>query len=693
MSEVRYETVSPAQAAANRLPDSGLVGGALMGAVDLATRCAGALSAATLLFMTASVVYEVTMRSAFNRPTIWVAEISVYAFVALVFLGLAVAQRRESHIRVEILVDNVPPAARQVLELVGAWLALAFAGVTGWQMLGFVIRDYVNGTRDWGLLSTLQWIPETPVVVGYALFCAALLREICRKTAPEAPWRRAALPLILAGVAAALWVVGRRDLPVAGTPLDWATLAILGGAVLGALAWSGARVGLGVLLILVAFGGVAAFAAGVSPTAAGLALVAGLMTLLVLGVPVGAALGLAGMIGLLFMLRQPQLAILADRSWTAINSFTLTAVPTFVLMGSLLVQSGVTGKFFDALVVWFGRPRGGLAHAAVAASAVFAAVSGSSLATAATLGRVAAPEMIARGYSNRLTYGLVAAGATLGILIPPSIAMIIYGNSVGAPITVLFVAGIVPGLMLAALFMLAVVVWSYLSPRSVPPGMPYPMARKFRSLTAVLPFLLLIAAVLGSLYFGIATPTEAGAVGAAAAFALCVQQRRMNLRVLYDVLLETVAVTAFIMLIVVGASIFGWVFDFLRLPRELVGVVTSWNLPPWTVLAMIAAFYLVLGMFVESISMMLMTLSVTFPIVVALGFDPIWFGVVLVILVEIGLVTPPVGIVLFILRGMSAAPLRDIMIGVLPFVALMLGFVALLTRFPEIVLWLPRQMG
>lgn len=677
----------------NRLEDSGLRGGVFMDGISAMTRAAGLLSSIALFFMIAIVVYEVVMRSAFNMPTVWVAEISVYTFVAVVFLGLAVGQREGAHIQVEILIDNVSPPTRQLLELIGAWLGLIFAAVTGWEMYCFAVAEYVNGTRDWGLLATPQWIPETPVVIGYALFCCALLHDICRKTAPEPGPRRAALPLIMGAIVLALVFIGRADLPVAGTRMDWATLVIMAGTILASFVWSGARAGAAVLLIVSVLGGLFYLTLGMSMLATGLILVGGLLFLLIIGVPVGVTMGLVGLLGLLFMLRQPQLAILSDRSWTSINSFTLTAVPAFVLMGSLLVQSGVTVKLFDMLVCWFGRTRGGLGHAAVGASAVFAAVSGSSLATAATLGRVAAPEMVARGYSNRLTYGLVAAGATLGILIPPSIAMIIYGNTVGAPITVLFVAGIIPGLMLAGLFGLTVVVWSYISPASVPVGEPYPMSDKIKSLIGVLPFLVLIMAVLGSLYFGIATPTEAGAVGAAAALGLCIQQRKINLQTFYKVLYDTVSVTSFIMLIVVGASIFGWVFDFLRLPRGLVDVITGWDLQPWMVVAMIAVFYLILGMFIESISMMLMTLSVTFPIIVALGLDPIWFGVVLVILVEIGLVTPPVGIVLFILRGMSGVPLRDIVLGVLPFVVLMLAFLVLLYIFPEIVLWLPGNMS
>lgn len=695
MADVLDEHLSEAapSMATNKAKDTGLAGGWFVDGIDAITKGAGLLASITLLFMTCIVVYEVVMRSGFNMPTTWVSEISVYAFVALVFLGLAVGQREGAHIQVEVLIDNVSPPRRQQLELIGTWLGLLFAAVTGWEMYCFTVSEYINGTRDWGLLATPQWIPEIPVIIGYVLFCAALLRDICKKSAPESRVLQAALPLLLLTILVALAYIGRTDIRVAGTRMDWATLVIMGGLMLGAFAWSGWRVGLAVMLIVGIISGLFYLSLSMSLLMTGLILVGAMMFLLFIGVPVGITMGLIGLLGLLFMIRQPQLPMLSDRSWTSINSFTLTAVPTFVLMGSLLVHSGVTVKLFDMLVVWFGRTRGGLGHATVGASAVFAAVSGSSLATAATLGRVAAPEMTARGYSNRLTYGLVAAGATLGILIPPSIAMIIYGNTVGVPITVLFVAGIVPGLLLAALFTVTVLVWSYISPSSVPVGERYPLSAKLKSLVGVLPFLALITAVLGSLYFGIATPTEAGAVGAIAALVLCIQQGKMNLQQLYKVLYDTVTVTSFIMLIVIGASIFGWVFDFLRLPREMVSVVTGWDLAPWMVVVMIAVFYLILGMFIESISMMLMTLSVTFPIIVALGLDPVWFGIVLVILVEIGLVTPPVGIVLFILRGMSGVPLRDIIIGVTPFILLMLAFIALLYVFPEIVLWLPSRIS
>jgi tripartite ATP-independent transporter DctM subunit len=411
------------------------------------------------------------------------------------------------------------------------------------------------------------------------------------------------------------------------------------------------------------------------------------------GVRIAIALGVVGVIGLYVLLPKPQLLTIAERAWSSVNSFTLTAVPMFVLMSTLLMQSGVTGRMFDSLVRWFGRTPGGLAHASVGASAIFAAVSGSSVATAATLGRVACPDMIKRGYSPKLTYGVTAAGATLGIMIPPSIPMIIYGSAVGAPVNVLFIAGIVPGLLLAGMFMMAAYVWSKSIPGSAPPGRRYTLQEKMSSIGNILPFLTVIGAVLGSLYAGIATPTEAGALGAAMAALLCIAYRRFSWKMLYQTAVETASVTAFIMLIVVGAAILSWVFDYLKVPRTLVESIKEANVSPWMVIALISLIYIVLGMFVESISMILMTLPVTYPVVMALGLDPIWFGIYLVTMVEVGLITPPVGMVLFVLRGVSGnVSLKEISAGALPFVGIILIFVAIMFIFPELIAWLPSKV-
>lgn len=666
----------------------------IAGTIDVLSDAVGIISALALLGMTAIICYEVILRSVFNSPTTWVTEISTYVFVAVVFLGLASAQKANRHIQVEIVVNALSPEWRNRVEVVALWMGLLFVAIAVWQMARFTFLEYVHDTRDWGLLGTPQWIPQLPATIGFAFFALALLRDIHRLSVPRSGLAEWVPVVAFAIVALALFVLGRNDVRIAGTRFDWGTVAICIAVMGSMLAWSGVRITLAVVAIYVALAVLFYFCRGTSLAVIGTALIATLLVLLLLGVRIGLAMGVIGMIGLYFLLPRPQLPMIADRAWTSVNTFTLTAVPTFVLMGALLVRSAITTQLFDALVCWFGRTRGGLAHASVGAAAVFAAVCGSSLATAATLGAVAAPEMIARGYGPRLTYGVVAAGATLGILIPPSIAMIIYGNVVGAPVTVLFIAGIIPGLLLASLFMGLVLVWSFVSPSSVPPGRSYPAREKLNALLDVLPAVLLIVAVLGSLYAGVASPTEAGAVGAAIALVLCIVRGKLNWEGLFETALETVRVTSFIMLIVVCAAIYSWVFDYLRLPRELVALVREADMQPWIVMTLIALVYLALGTIVESISMMLMTLSVTYPIVLALGFDPIWFGVVLVILVEIGLLTPPVGIVLFVLRGMSGnVALGEIALGALPFVVLMLGFIALLYMFPEIVTWLPSRMG
>jgi len=662
-------------------------------AIDRLGGAASALGALALLAMTAIVCHEVFSRYLLNDPTYWGTEIATYILLGMTYVGLAVAQRSGSHIRVELLLGLLRPDARREVELTATWIGLLFVSVATWQMIAFNFQEYVNDTRDWGLLSTPQWIPETAVSLGWMVFALAILAELYRLRPPVGALARWAVPALAVAAALLLFLLGPFPVKVPGTGFDWGTLVVAAACLLGALAWSGARTALAVAGIVAAL--TAAFwgAKGLPLLPIGLLLVAALLLLLLLGVRVALALGTVGLLGLYFLLPQPQLSLIAERSWNSVNSFTLTAVPMFVLMGGLLLRSGVATEMFDALMRWFGRVPGGIAHATVGASGIFAAVSGSSLATAATMGTVACPEMIARGYSARLTYGVVAAGGTLGILIPPSIAMIIYGTTVGAPITVLFIAGIVPGLILMLAFMAAVFVWSLSLPGAAPPGDAYGWAEKLRALVGVLPFALLIVAVLGSLYAGVATPTEAGGVGSAVALALCLQRGRLTWRLLYDTALETVRVTSFLLLIVVGASILGWVFDYLRVPASLVDVVRTADLAPWIVMAVIGLIYILLGMFIDPISMMLMTLPVTFPIVTALGFDAIWFGIALVLMIEVGLITPPVGIVLFVLRGMSGeVPLKEIVYGVLPFVGVILAFVVFLYGFPEVVAWLPDRM-
>ncbi len=664
---------------------------ALIRFADGASALSGAISALGLLALAATIGYEVAARYLFNAPTSWVSEVGGYLLVAIVFLGLAAAQRGGSHIRVELLLDHLPPRAALELQHIANWIGVVFVIFCAWQSAAFTAGEYVNGTRSWGLLSTPQWIPQLPMAIGFSLFALALVADGYRlRTRFGASAQRIA-PIALVLLVVCLVSLGRLPVAIGGGPLDLGSAAIVLACLTIALAWNGLRTALAFAAMLAALG-LSFWLARSMPLAwVGAVLTTAILALLLSGVRIALALGIVGLSGLVFLLPKPQLLAIAERGWSNVNLFTLTAVPMFVLMSALLLRSGVTTRMYDSMVTWFGRIPGGLAHASVGAAAVFAAVSGSSIATAATLGTVACPEMIRRGYSPRLAYGVTAAGATLGIMIPPSIAMIIYGSTVGAPIDLLFIAGIVPGLLLAGAFMAGAFVWSISIPGAAPGGDRYPVSQKLAAVTNVLPFLLVIGAVLGSLYAGIATPTEAGAMGVAMALVLCVAFRRFSWRMLYEVAVETVSVTAFILMIVTGAAILSWVFDYLRLPRALVEYVRDTGFAPWIVIALVSAIYVVLGMFVESISMMLMTLPVTFPLVTSLGLDPIWFGIYLVLMVEVGLITPPVGIVLFVLKGNNPVALKDVAIGALPFVAIILGFVGVMFAYPELVGWLPNR--
>ena len=666
---------------------------ALIRFADGATSFSGFLSALGLIGMTGIVCYEIFARYLFNAPTSWITEVATYVLVAVAFLGLAAAQRAGAHIQVELLLNSLKGRARVELLLVANWIDLFLVLFFAWQVAAFSTGEYINDTRDWGLLSTPQWIPQVPLTIGFILFAWSLLADAYRLRAPQSG---KAFGIALAGLAAltvALALLGRFPVAIPGTMADWGSLAICAVFALMVFSWSGWRTGLTVVGLLAGLGCVFWLARGSSLPVLGALLAVAILLFLLIGVRVAMALGLVGMFGLYFLLPKPQLSVLAERAWSSVNSFTLTAIPMFVMMSSLLLRSGVTTRMFDSLVRWFGRTPGGLAHASVGASAIFAAVSGSSLATAATLGKVACPEMVARGYSPRLAYGVTAAGATLGIMIPPSIAMIIYGSTVGAPIDILFLAGIVPGLMMAVGFMVVALVWSLAVPGAAPKGESYSLGDKLRSSKNMVPFAVVIISVLGSLYAGVATPTEAAALGVVMALILCVMYGTFSWRMLYDTSIETVGVTAFILLIVVCAAAVSWVFDYLRLPRAVVELIRNAQVAPWLVVTLISIIYIVLGMFVESISMILMTLPVTYPVVIALGYDPIWFGIYLVVMVEIGLITPPVGMVLFVLRGMSGnVPLKEIAYGAFPFIGINLGFVALIFAYPGIVAWLPNLL-
>ena len=415
-----------------------------------------------------------------------------------------------------------------------------------------------------------------------------------------------------------------------------------------------------------------------------------LLSLIALSVPVAAALGwLSLALNQLFM-PMPLYRALGDIAWQNSTEFLLVAIPMFVLLGEILLRSGITERMYDGMVKWLGWLPGGLMHSNIGSCALFAATSGSSVATAATIGTVALPEVAKRGYSERLFLGTIAAGGTRGILIPPSINLIIYGLLTDTSVPELYLAGFLPGLVLAGLFMLTVIVACLYRPAWGGEKVRPTWNERLHSLRGLVPPLAIFMVVVGSIYAGLATPTEAASLGVVAALGLAAANGSLSLDMIKHALEGTMRTTAMIMLIILAAIFLNFVLATIGLTQALTEFITSLGLTPMQTMLMIVGFYIVLGCFMETLSMLLTTAPLVAPIVMHLGFDPVWFGILLMVLLETALITPPIGVNLYVVQGIrKTGGLNDVMIGTLPFVATMFVMIALLLAVPEMALWLP----
>ncbi len=431
-----------------------------------------------------------------------------------------------------------------------------------------------------------------------------------------------------------------------------------------------------------------------SPTAIGLIGMAALLVLLFLRMPIGIAMALVGAVGI-GVLNSLDAALVALGSYPYSYSavYSLSVIPLFVLMGNFAVVSGMSGDLFAAAYAWVGHRRGGLASATILGSAGFAALSGSSVASAITMGRVALPEMRKYNYDDRLATGTVAAGGTLGILIPPSTILVVYAILTEQSIGKLFLAGFLPGILLTLLFVVTIVGVTYFRPHFGPPGNVVAFADRIAALRRAGALITVVVVTIGGIYAGVFTVTEAAAVGAGLTLAHAIWRRRLTRATLSDALLQTVRTTAMVFLILIGAHIFSPFLAITRIPIELAESMMALGLPPLGVLAIILAAYILLGMFLEGFAMMVLTIPIVFPILTALGYDPIWFGIIMVIVLEMGLISPPVGINVFVVKGVAEdVPMGKIFVGILPFWVAMLVCVVLLIIFPEVALVLPNTM-
>ena len=418
-----------------------------------------------------------------------------------------------------------------------------------------------------------------------------------------------------------------------------------------------------------------------------------IIALLASGMWISIALGWAGVIVILLFEGGGLLRALGMMQFNMVNSFIFTALPLFVFMGELILSSGLSVRLYKGATSLVGFLPGGLLHTNIVACSIFAAVSGSSVATAATIGTVAVPELEKKGYNMKLLTGSLAAGGTLGILIPPSMIMIIYGAMVGESVGQLFMAGVFPGLLLTGLFMSYIGGVSVLHPRLIPERLKFSFKSAALGLMDMWPILVLVFMVLGSIYLGVATPTEAAALGASGAMVFAAFYKKLTWRVLKKAALGAIEITSWAMLIVVCANILGMGLAKLQVPRELAEIVVNLPVSPLVILALIVLFYVILGMFMEAMSMMILTLPVVYPVMMVLGFNSVWFGVIMVVFIEMAQITPPVGVNIYVIHGITGKKyLHDIIIGVIPFVLCQIAVIVILTAFPKLALWLPGKM-
>ncbi len=428
-----------------------------------------------------------------------------------------------------------------------------------------------------------------------------------------------------------------------------------------------------------------------SPTIVGLIGIFALLILIFSKMPVGFLMALIGFVGFGFLVSfEASLNLIARDVFAVFGSYNLTVIPLFVFMGQIAFHSGISARLFDTAYKFMGHLPGGLAIATVWACAAFSAICGSTNATAATMAAATLPEMKRYNYKAGLATGVVAAGGSLGILIPPSVIFIVYGIMTEQSIGKLFIAGIIPGILLTLLFIATIVIWVMLKPDLAPRAQRASFREMIASLSGLVETLLLFLLVMGGLFAGFFTPTEAGGIGAFGTLALAVTKRNLTWKGFITALFETTRISCMILVIVAGATIFGHFLAVSRIPFEIANWISGFDLPPYVIMFFIILVYLVGGCFIDALALIMLTVPIFYPVITHFGYDPIWFGVIIVLITQIGIITPPVGINVYVVNGVARdVPLEVIFKGVVPFlIALIIG-TFLLIPFPQIALYLP----
>ena len=585
-----------------------------------------------------------------------------YAMAATSFLALAYTFDHDAHIRVSLFLQQAG-RWRRGAELWCYTLGSAAACFLAWYAVKATRLSYRINDVSQGQDATPLWMPQLFMAVGAVVFAVAVVDHLVRLVVSEHQGVRAQK-------SAASWAEQAFSSPRARALVVAGVLLVVYAAMMLMTGFDRDAVGLkiGIFLFVLFF-------------------------LLGTGLWVGLALmGVAwiGMIG--FTTRDPGNAMIIT-VWTGASSWTLTALPLFIWMGEILYRSRLSEDMFRGLAPWLARIPGGLLHTNVVGCTVFAAVSGSSAATLTTVGKMSIPELRSRGYPEFMIIGTLAGSATLGLMIPPSLTLIVYGVTVKESITKLFIAGVLPGLVLAGMFMLYIVAWYYVKPGQRPAPEPrMPVGAALRNSSLLLPVIALVLLVIGSMYTGYATATEAAAFGVIGALALATLQGSLTRESFVQSLLGAVRTSAMIALILMGAAFLSLSMGFTGLPRALAGWIAGYELSPIALIAALTVFYIVIGMFLDGISAVVLTMAIIEPMIRAAGIDLIWFGIFIVVVVEMAQITPPIGFNLFVLQGMTKHDIAYISKTAVPMFLIMVLMVVIMTAFPELATWLPEQV-
>ncbi|MBW1801647.1 MAG: TRAP transporter large permease subunit [Deltaproteobacteria bacterium] len=604
---------------------------------------------AVMMFLTAT---DVILRYVFNRPITGSLELTELMMAIVVSFALAYAAVKNEHVNIDLITSRLPPKPQAALNTITSCLCFGVFALIAWRTVLYAEHQRLGNFETMSLQ-----IPVYPFVYVVAFGCAVLclvflcniLENVTRLIENSRWWESIGLLLVVALVLMAFAA------PVVGREVIWY----------------------------------------ISPLQAGFFGIFLLVLMLFSGMPIGIVMAVVGFIGLAYVAGvEPSLTSMGSSPHTTSSSYSLSVVPLFVLMGAFCFHSGLSRDLYSTVYKWLGHLPGGLAMATVGACAGFAAVSGSSVATVATMGTVALPEMKRYDYDVALAAGSIAAGGSIGILIPPSVILVIYAILAEQSVGKLFLAGFIPGILEALFYMVTIYIICHRNPVIGPRGEKFSLIDKVISLKGTWGVIVLFLLVIGGLYMGVFTPTEAAGAGAFGAFLFTLGRKKLTWENFTGSLIETGKTTAMVFVILIGANILGYFLAVTRLPFDLSNFMANLPINRYFVLLGIILIYLILGAIMSSMAMIVLTVPIFFPIITALGFDPIWFGILIVRVVELGQITPPIGINVFVVKAIAKdVPMYTVFRGIIPFLIADFCHVALLIAFPQIALLLPNLMG